>query len=147
MTALRSEDEGPRGFVPRAELYRALQRVEDLEAELAEMRDRLAEHMGQDLAVQLKTALPFLRPTGARLLAALCSSKNTVSFNCLIESGRIDGEHPSIALKTQVSYLKATLKLAGFPADGIENVWGSGYIMTEEGRQWVSNRVLGGIQT
>ena len=42
MTALRSEEDGPRGFVPRAELYRALQRVETLEAELADMRDKLA---------------------------------------------------------------------------------------------------------
>jgi hypothetical protein len=147
MTALRTEDEGPRGFVPRAELYRALQRVEALEAELADMRDKLAEHMGQDLAADLKAALPSISPTGARLLAALFRSKYTVSHACLIEIGRIDGNQTGVTLKTQICLLRRAINRVGFPADGITKVWAIGYIMTEEGRQWVSNRVLGGIQT
>jgi len=147
MTALRTEDEGPRGFVPRAELYRALQRVETLEAELADMRDKLAEHMGQNLAADFIAAFPGIRPTGARVLAALYSSKNTVTHACLIEAGRIDGFYTGNALKVQISLLRTFLKALGFPADGIRMVFSVGYIMTEEGRQWVSNRVLGGIQT
>lgn len=149
MTALRTEDEGPRGFVPRAELYRALQRVEDLEGELAESKRLLREVLG-DRVRDAAMSLPTMTLCRAGVFCALYATPGFASYEALAlgaEAGRrikdADGAHE---VKTWIHYLRKSLEVAGCPPNPIKNSWGVGYMLSDEARQWFANRVLGGIQ-
>lgn len=149
MTAIRTEDDAPRGFVPRSELYRAQQRIEALEFELDEVRRQMREALGDRLR-DAALSLPGMTLCRAGVLCALFATPGFASYEALAlgaEPGRRDSDSdgPHV-VKTWVHYVRRALEEAGCPPGAIINKWGVGYMLSNEARQWFSNRVYGGVQ-
>ena len=146
MTALRTEDDAPRGFVPRSELYRAQQRIETLEFELDELRRQMREVLGDRLR-DAALSIPGMTAARAGVLCALYTAPGYASYNAIAlgaQPGRrmheCDDEN---VVKTWIHYVRKHLRAAGCPPDPIINKWRVGYSLTPEARQWFSNRVYG----
>ena len=150
MTALRTEDDAPRGFVPRSELYAAQRRIEALELQLAEAKSQLHEASEDGL---LAKVAGVARLTGAQasIVAALIQSAGPIPFKRLIAVARIGDRYREVGanldntLKTQVCKIRQRLREIGCPG-GVQTFLGVGYGLTPEARQWFSNRDCGGIQ-
>ena len=138
--------DAPRGFVPRSELYAALKRVDELEAEVADLRLRLSGEREPVLVARI-CSLGF--PLGrGMLLAAFYRAPPLalLTVDQLIHRGRVGTvwasdrpEHASDgALKSQICYLRRQWAAIGAqPADPIENVYRVGYRLRPEARAWL----------
>lgn len=152
MTALRQEDDAPRGFVPRSELYRAHQRIEALEAEIAELKSRLHDAVDPSL-VSAALMMPGMSGAPARLLAALREARAPLDYRKLIALGAIGTRRQFFdaecnfdnTLKVQMHRVRRALRDAGCPG-GVKCIPGVGYTLTEEARQWLDKRDYGGNQ-
>lgn len=152
MTALRTEEDGPRGFVPRSELYRAEQKIEKLQAQIDDLKSRLRDAVEPSL-VSSAMMVPGMSGAPARLLAALCQSHAPLDYKKLIALGGVGTRAQSQdcypdrdnCLKVQMYRIRRILREAGCP-EGVKNISGVGYTLTQEARQWLSERVYGGIQ-
>ena len=142
MTALRSEDDAPRGFVPRAELYRAQQRIEALEAELEAARDTLGQILGQD--VRLKFLQAGFTRCEAALIAAMWArplQPSAAMVAAYSHSRSADDADIDNLVKVRVCNIRKKARAYGCPGDPVETLWGSGYALSEIGRQWFSDRI------
>lgn len=141
--------DGPRGFVPRAELYAALKRVDELEAEVAELRAELRPKRDHELVGRLcETGFSFGQ---SLVLALLVNGRGPVETGKLIRDGGIgtiwdagrerDTDNLNQCLKVQMSHLRHRWRRLGGPADPIRTVRLVGYVMTAEARRWCLERV------
>ena len=137
MTALRTEDDGPRGFVPRSELYNAQRRIEALEAELEASRDTLGRILGQD------TLLGFIKIGFAKCEAALIAAmwarplQPTAAMVAAYQYDRSNQDADIDNLvKVRIHMIRKKARAFGCPADPIRTLWGSGYALSEIGREW-----------
>lgn len=137
--------EGPRGFVPRAELYKALARVDALEAELAELRAqvRLSKKVGASgWIIDLLKATPM----EACIIQVLAEAdpRRYVPYNLIYDLSehrrRGDGSsEPYILIKTHICNLRKKLSVAGAPMGALETAHGCGYRLSVNGRAWLEN--------
>lgn len=138
--------DGPRGFVPRAELYAALKRVDELEAEVAYLKDELAAARNDpELALRIRAALPGLTLRQAKILTVLYEARAVVVYEALftLVGSRPRKEYPLdpyATLKSNVCWLRQKLGSMGAP-DTIQTVFGFGYVMTRFGRAWIDERI------
>lgn len=124
MTALRTEDDAPRGFVPRRELYAAQRRIEALEAELEASRDTIGRILGQD------ALLGIIKLGFAKCEAALIAAYQYDRSN---QDADIDN-----LVKVRVCMIRKKARRFGCPGDPIRTLWGSGYALSDAGREWLS---------
>lgn len=132
-------EETPRGLVPRADLYRALARVDELTYELTEERARISEWLGERNRLALQAA-GFKRYASV-LLAALLAHTNqplaALSF-ALRPNTDEDGEvNADNVLKVRVCCTRKDIRNMGGPDKAIICQWGSGYSLSPEGRAWL----------
>lgn len=136
-----------RGMVPRAELYRALARIDELKAELNEQRERMALWAGED---KRQTLMAFgFRRWSATLIAALVARK-TQPFDALCYAFEMPRRYDADAevdannlLKTRVCLTRKAIVSLGGPSGAIVTHWGVGYSLSEEGRAWVETIMQG----
>lgn len=138
MTALRQEDDAPRGFVPKAELYRALQRIDELEAQLAAIRGQGDAEAQEGYEALLRFAIPC-SPQASRIFADLLRSKR------LVHHRQDLAERYEMTDVNQVSVLIWKLNHDALMAGGPRLAGGrrgSGGIMLQPGaREWVAQRI------
>lgn len=144
MTALRQEDDAPRGFVPKADYFRALARIEDLEHELAASRAAVAANPETQMQVQLRFGLT---PLEARLLGLLLAHKELgrdFAFSTIWGMGgqRSDSPSPKM-LDVYLCKIRKRLSGIGAPADIIETIWATGWRIAPQHRAWFDAQ-LGG---
>lgn len=138
MSALRHEEEAPRGFVPKSELYKALAEIDRLKAELEELRGDRDEDMALDDLTAIRTRFR-IPPQCARLLSALFVNHHPISAERLVEVANLTSKG---IIRTRKHYLSRALIAAGAPADWIESragadYRGGGYRITPQGRAWL----------
>jgi len=135
--------EEPRGMVPRAELYRALARIDDLRAEIVELRRRLGG-MEPTAYLSLQRALCLTRGE-AQILGHMIASKS-VSKRAIYAAMYDDNpDAPSIKiLDVYACKLRTKLRTANAPENWIETIWGSGWRISDEGRAWLEAIIEGG---
>ncbi len=138
MTALRTEEDAPRGFVPKSDLYRALRRIDELEAELAAIRGREDVDAQDGYEALLRLAIPC-SPQAARILADLLRSKRLVHYRSDL------AERYEMSDVNQVSVLIWKLNHDALMAGGPRLAGGrrgAGGIMLQPGaREWVAQRI------
>ena len=130
-----------RGMVPRAELYRALARIDELKAEIVDLRRRIGlEHKSH---VHLQWMLK-LTPLEARVLTFMMAHK-ACSRRALYHAIYDDG--PDAAdikiLDVYVFKLRKKMAAANAPENSVLTIWGSGWRLSEEGRAWVETIMQG----
>ena len=138
--------DAPRGFVPKAERDRLLRRIDDLEAEVVELREALATaRLGSPVEQwrAIHAALPDMTPSHAGILSALYSNPGIVSDAALYEAYRAcikrrwkDNECAGV-VKVHICRVRQRIVEAGGPKHAIGNAWGVGYQMRPEGRAWL----------
>lgn len=139
MTALRTEDEGPRGFVPRSELYAAQRRIETLEAELEHSRDTIGRILGQDALLGI-IKLGFAKCEAALIAAMLARPLQPTA--ALIAAYQYDRSNQDADIdnlvKVRVCMIRKKARRFGCPGDPIRTLWGSGYALSDAGREWLT---------
>lgn len=139
MTALRTEDEGPRGFVPRSELYAAQRRIEALEAELEHSRDTIGRILGQDALLGI-IKLGFAKCEAALIAAMLARPLQPTA--ALIAAYQYDRSNQDADIdnlvKVRVCMIRKKARRFGCPGDPIRTLWGSGYALSDAGREWLT---------
>lgn len=139
MTALRTEDEGPRGFVPRRELYAAQRRIEALEAELEHSRDTIGRILGQDALLGI-IKLGFAKCEAALIAAMLARPLQPTA--ALIAAYQYDRSNQDADIdnlvKVRVCMIRKKARRFGCPGDPIRTLWGSGYALSDAGRDWLT---------
>lgn len=126
---------------PQGTLQWQARRIEELEAEVAYMRDQLAEVMGDRRKIALVEEFG-LTGQQARLLAALHRSPGVLPVEALRLAMQTDSDTP--AKLTQVIICRIRAKLAEHGVSpSIETVYGVGYRLTPEGRAAVTKAIKG----
>jgi hypothetical protein len=125
-------EDAPRGFVPMADYLRLQRRLDALE-ELLACHEAAA---GKDMALLFVEAFT-ISPQRARLLACLADGR-LHSFETLMNFAGCGSE---IVLKTQIFHLRKAIEAHGAPLGAIVSSWATGYQMSQEGRQWLRERV------
>jgi hypothetical protein len=134
--------EEPRGMVPRAELYRALARIDDLRAEIVELRKRLGMEPTAYLCLQRKLNLTRGE---AQILAYLVAHKDVARRTLYAAIYDDTPDAPEIKiLDVYTSKLRKKLAAANAPENWIETIWGSGWRISDEGRAWLEAIIEGG---
>jgi DNA-binding response OmpR family regulator len=139
MTALRSEEDGPRGFVPRSQLYAAQRRIEALEAELEASRDTLGRILGQDALLGI-IKLGFTKCEAALIAAMLARPiQPTAAMIAAYQYDRsdLDADIDNL-VKVRVCMIRKKARRYGCPGDPIRTLQGSGYALSDVGREWLA---------
>ena len=136
MTALPAEE--PRGFVPRADLYAALRRVDALKAERDELRAKLDAICGANLGAAI-VKLGFAKCEAALLAALLARPlQPTAALIAAYQADRSDAKADIDNLvKVRICNTRRRIRSLGGPADAIQTLWASGYALTDAGRAWL----------
>ena len=136
MTALT--DDTPRGLVPRADLYRALQRLDDALAERDELRESLARLVHAEAAPHIKR-LGF-SPGQARIIAAMLDGK--VASYARLAYASSDGPDTDAdnVSKVQICLIRRRAAAMGFTGAFCETVWSMGYALTPAALAWLRAR-------
>jgi len=140
MSAQPSEE--PRGMVPRAELYRALARVDDLRAEINELRRRLG--LDHSAKLHLQYALRLTR-VEAQVLCYFLAHKfaSRAAMHAAIYDDGPDAPEIKI-LDVYACKLRKKLAAADAPENSIETIWGTGWRISDAGRAWLEAIIEGG---
>lgn len=139
MTALRTEEDGPRGFVPRSELYAAQRRIEALEAELEASRDMLGRILGQDMLLGIiklgfaKCEAALVAAMWARPLQPTAAMIAAYQYDRSNQDADIDN-----LVKVRICNIRKKARRFGCPGDPIRTLWGSGYALSDIGREWLT---------
>jgi hypothetical protein len=128
-------EEEPRGFVSKAEYYRALAEIDRLKEELAHQRTQALPEVDMASIVAVKRAVPMQKQCAKLLLLLLRRPEVT-------HGGLVDGADlvDSRELKVLICLLRRSLRKGGAPAGCIETHWGMGYSLSPQGRQWLLER-------
>ena len=139
-------DFAPRGLVSKAEYYKALRRIDELEAELAELTRVLGRDKQSALTGAIHSAIDGLSPMQAAFLATLYRSGNTfLSQDGIYARGRFrrcEGQGAT-SFKVGLWHLRRALDACGAPSGAIENSYGLGYRLRENARVWLQERLDG----
>ena len=138
--------DAPRGFVSKAEYYKALARIEELEAEVADLRKRTGDSFDINRLAALKRRLPKLRPAECRVVVALYeAAPRTIHRKTMAEIAvMFDSDEPENVLRTTICRANKMMVAAGCAYRPIESVWGIGYYLTQDAHQWLTENVYGG---
>jgi len=139
MTALRTEDEGPRGFVPRSELYRALAKIDELEFEIESLKAKIG--LVARTFVQIQAGVGCT-PAEAKILSFLRNDRvvaRAYIFDCLY--GDDPGQPEIKIIDVYICKIRKAIRKAGGPADAIVTIWGQGHGLSQNGRQWLEERL------
>ena len=117
-----SLDAAPRGFVTMREHHRALEKIDALKDELADVKRTFMAGIDPNQLVVVADQFG-LRPTTAKILVML--------FNGVL----VRSPPGSEASKVHVCLIRKRLEALGFDRSAIRNTWGVGYRMTHEARQ------------
>lgn len=133
-------DDAPRGFVPKAELYKALAEIDRLREELAAFR-AAHRHESEDVRIgKLRCALRLSPQESAALLALWDSPKPLTPASRLYLRLGMPADR-----QVNVVVCKANRKLRqqGGPEYVIAGLTGhgGGLFVTDEGRAWLAERV------
>lgn len=135
--------DAPRGFFPKAERDRLLARIDDLEAQVAAMREAMTDHA--PFVPQFARA-GFTKGT-AQILAVLFRATGPMSNEALVARARIgagwrpdtlDDRDLVTALKVQICQLRRRIAVLGGPPSTIETIYRVGYSLSPQGRQWLA---------
>lgn len=146
MTALRTEEDAPRGLVSRAEYYRALAKIDDLQDELAVLRAELDQARGIPHLARIYEVLRG-RGMATRALAALYQANGSVLTDAQIGAAcgmgkvREDCDVGNM-VKTTICHLRTALRKAGAPVC-ISTVHSVGYYLNSAGIAWVKAKLEG----
>lgn len=138
--------DAPRGFVTAAEHYKALAKIDALEAELQEAREALEEATGAHVSIRMRLALPSLTFREAAIVSALYQASSVVTYQALYNAaphGRRRVEDPLDpygTVKTVTCWTRKKLRCLGAP-DTIQTYSGHGYALTRFGREWLRERL------
>ena len=142
--------DAPRGFVSKAEHYRALDRIETLQEQVSELSEALSEARGERLSLKVRNAVPALTEMQACFVAALYQAcPRLIAMGGLYESGsrwkrKTEVEDCYGLVKTHIHYARRKLAALGAPQGAIVTAYGSGYRLSKEAHQWLSERIYGG---
>ena len=144
MTALRQEDDAPRGFVTKAEHYRALARIEELEDALAESKGAAGVNPELQMRVQTRFGLTSLESEVLTLLMSHNELGKEYMFSVIWGMGGQRSDHPEPKiLDVYVCKLRKRLADKEAPAGIIETIWGKGWRIAPQHRAWFDAQ-LGG---
>lgn len=146
MSLARTEDDAPRGFVPRSDLYNALRRLDAAIAERDELQAKLDAITGADLVVRIAAA-GFHR-CEAQILAAMWArpiQPSAAIIEAYSPSRSNEDSDVGNLVKVRICTLRKRAKALGCPVALVRTIYASGYALTDEGRQWLSNRVYEAI--
>ena len=141
MTALRQEDDAPRGFVTMREYLRLRDRCEELECLLADRREDEVVDATSDLIALVRLATK-VSPQGARLLIHMARMRRQVAQQEALQAviGVDNGTHINVVVcKLNQAAMKngaPRLVRAFHPGPN-----GGGRFITPEGRAWLEERV------
>lgn len=131
-------------LVPRSELYKALARIDELELQLAEANERLAELSGTSTAKLILQVLPVSRSEATFLAVLYEAAPHVVPDQTLYDAGagfrERTADNPPNVVKTRACLLRAKLKRLYAPPL-INTVWGVGYAMPTDGKEWLRKRL------
>lgn len=109
-----------------------LKRIEDLQHQVAEMQDRLAENASENDMGALTVSLRMSRQE-ASIALMLYRSGRAVPFWSLEQNRAAQrGNEPLVPNSIKVVIHRVRRKLGD--KNTIDRVWGTGYVMTPEGR-------------
>jgi len=141
MSAVRSEDDAPRGFVTMREYIRLQRRIDDLEAQLASLRDDAREASDQELIHRLRLEAG-IAPQGALVLIHLARARREpVPVESLERMLGRDENHIGAVVhhaNRNAMQRRGAPRLIAGHSRGSE---GSGRFITAEGRAWLLERV------
>lgn len=128
----------PRGMVPRADLYRALARLDDALAERDELRQTLARLVHAEAAPHIKRI--GFSPGQARIIAAMLDGK-VVSSERLAHASTDNPETDADNVaKVQICLIRRRAAAMGFDGAFCETVWSMGYALTPAALAWLRAR-------
>ena len=142
MSLARTEDDAPRGFVPRSDLYNALRRLDAALAERDELRAKLDAITGATFIAHFAN-LGF-HSCEAQILAAMWvrDLQPSAALVTAYNSGRSDEESDVRNLvKVRIWAIRQRAKRLGCPCELVRNIYAVGYALTPEGRAWLSQRI------
>ena len=116
---------------------------EDLEAENAELKERLAALIGDWPAVEQYRLMLGVHPQAAKVCVALLKATGWVSTEALYREvfQHENGDGPDIKIVNVVVHnLRKALRKIG-AAGQIASAWGYGYTMTPDLRAWLRQAV------
>lgn len=130
-----------RGMAPRSELYRALARIDELRAELAEANERLQDWTGKSARLALMEA-GFTRGQ-AYMIASMLHGRPT-PIDTMVEAMRDamrtpDNTDMDNVAKVQVCLIRKRAAKLGAPPF-FKTLWGEGYALTPEALAWLRER-------
>lgn len=142
MSAVRTEDDGPRGFVPRSELYKALARIDEITEERDALQTKLDAIIGADMmTVIAKVGFPKCE---SQLLAAMWArpfQPNAAMVAAYSYNRSNDEADVENLVKVRICNIRKRAARFGCPSDPIKTIWACGYALSEEGRRWLSERI------
>lgn len=143
MTALRQEDDAPRGFVTMREYLKLQRRCEELEYLLADRRDEERDEADEQLIHALRLRLG-VSPQGAKALIALAHARRQpvlLDSMSAAMGGATEGCIKAVChlLNRQAEARGAPRLVRGYRGNRFAN--GGGRFITPEGRAWLEERV------
>jgi hypothetical protein len=135
------DDDGPRGFVPKSEHYKALQRIEALEEELRARR--LDDRVGasQDQIGWLRVRLGLSLQQATILAAVVSANKPAVARDYLCDLAGVPDDKQ---IGVVVWNINGKLQRMGAPPHTLSAPRGSqsvGYSVKAEGLSWIRHHV------
>lgn len=142
MSAL--EQDAPRGFVSKAEHYKALAEIDRLKDLLACTRRHKVSrsHPLHGRVLGLRDLLPNLQPTPCLMLLDL-ADHGAATNDELMHLGSTDAG----SVKVHMHRARKAMSEAGGPVDAIATRHRIGYAMSEEARAWLKERAPEAFQT
>lgn len=143
MSAIRKEDDAPRGFVPMREYLKLRERCEELEEIVKQHGDERVAGVREDTIALLRTRLK-VSPQQAQIIAHMAATtRPAVTLQHLMECVLESGARRSLP-GVLVCKINGRVRALGGPPYTIRGVRGptsTGWYVTDDGRAWLKERV------
>lgn len=144
-------DDAPRGFVPKADYYKALAEIERLRDELADLKNRPAEKaLLRTPPAERARWEAYNRALGLTRSQAAALDAIVKAYPLALDRAELIRKHKVVSPKCFDVFLwrvRQALNEAGAPQGAIQTIRSIGHRITPEAHQWLRQRVPDAFET